>query len=119
MNNMKKNKKISFSFITKLANTIIYTLVIFCIMLVILYIVGNYQDFQDKSQQIILTTISYTSIGTIFLTLPVLVENFIRVFTTKNKKESISTILLMLFIVIVMIFCTSFSSILEYLSKGI
>lgn len=114
----KKNKKISFTFVLKMTKTIILTMVIFCVLLILLYSVGNYQGFGDKSQQIILDTISYSSIITLFLTIPVIVENFIRLFTVKKKKESIISILLMIFAIFAMIGCISFSSIIGFLSEG-
>lgn len=117
---IKKNKdKISFTFVLKLTKTIILTTVIFCLLMIVLYIIGNYQNFQDKSQQVILDAISYVSICTLFLTIPVIVENIIRIFTTNKKKECISTILLMILVILIMIGCMSFSSIIEYLSEGL
>ena len=117
-NILKNRKKISFTFVLKLTKTIILTLVVFCLLMNVLYVVGNYQNFQDKSQQIILDTISYTSIITIFLTFPVILESIIRIFTVKKKSDSIKTLILMILAIIIMIFCISFSSFIGYLSKG-
>lgn len=114
----KNRKKISFTFVLKLTKTIILTLCIFCILMIILYTVGNYQDFQDKSQQIILNTLSYTSIITLFLTIPVIIESTIRLFTVKKKSESIITIILMLITILIMIGCISISSVISFLSQG-
>lgn len=117
---IKKNKgKISFTFVLKLTKTIILTMVVFCLLMIVLYIIGNYQNFQDKSQQIILDAISYVSITTLFLTFPVIVESLIRLFTVKKKWNSIGSILLMLVVIIIMICCMSFSSIIEFLSEGL
>lgn len=117
---IKKNKdKISFTFVLKLTKTIILTTVVFCLLMIVLYIIGNYQNFQDKSQQVILDAISYVSICTLFLTIPVIVENIIRLITTNKKWECISTILLMILVILIMIGCMSFSSIIEFLSEGL
>lgn len=117
---IKKNKgKISFTFVLKLTKTIILTMVVFCLLMIVLYIIGNYQNFQDKSQQIILDAISYVSITTLFLTFPVIVESLIRLFTVKKKWNSIGSIVLMLVVIIIMICCMSFSSIIEFLSEGL
>lgn len=114
-----KNKKISFTFILKLTKTIIYTMLVFCILLIILYVIGNYQNFQDKSQQFILDTLSYSSICTLFLTVPVLIESFIRLFTVKKKADSIITIINMIFSIVLMLLCMSFSSAVGFLSEGL
>lgn len=117
---IKKNKdKISFTFVLKLTKTIILTTVVFCLLMIVLYIIGNYQNFQDKSQQVILDAISYVSICTLFLTIPVIVENIIRLITTNKKWECISTIFLMILVILIMIGCMSFSSIIEFLSEGL
>lgn len=121
MNKLKnnKNRKISFTFVLKLTKTIIYSMIIFCVLMIILYIVGNYQNFQDRSQQFILDTLSYSSICTLFLTVPVLIESFIRLFTVKKKADSIITIINMIFAILIMLGCMSFSSVVGFLSEGL
>lgn len=113
-----KNRKISFLFVLKLTKTIILSMVVFCALLICLYIVGNYQNFQDKSQQIILNTLSYSSIGTLFLTIPVIVESIIRLFTVSKKKDAVITLILMLVSLILMIGAIGFSSFIGYLAEG-
>lgn len=114
-----KNRKISFLFVLKLTKTIILSMVVFCCLLVCLYIVGNYQHFQDKSQQIILNTLSYFSIGTLFLTIPVIVESIIRLFTVSKKKDAIITLILMIISFIITLGTMGFSSFVGFLSEGI
>lgn len=116
--NLKKSK-ISFLFVLKLTKTIILSMVVFCCLLIALYIVGNYQHFQDKSQQIILNTLSYFSIGTLFLTIPVIVESIIRLFTVSKKKDSIITLILMIISILITIGSLGFSSFVGFLSEGI
>lgn len=122
---MKKNiiseefsKKIKTPFLYRITQTIILTLVIFCIFLLILYIVGNFQNFQDESQKIILMVLLFSAILTTFLTVPIFVENIIMLFTLKKKKMRIISLILMILTVIFCTFCIIFCGVIELISEG-
>ncbi len=113
-----KKNKLSIAFLYHLTKVLIAAFVIFCIILLILYIVGNYQEFQDKSQQIIFSVLSYISIFTMLLTVCVIVESFFRAFEKENIVKSIITIILMIFTIVFCFTCLSISIIVEKLSIG-
>ncbi len=122
---MKKNiiseefsKKIKTPLLYRITQTIILTLVIFCVFLLILYIVGNFQNFQDESQKIILKVLLFSAILTSFLTVPIFIENIIMLFTIKKKKMRIISLLLMILTVIFCAFCIIFCGAIELISEG-
>lgn len=122
---MKKNiiseefsKKIKTPFLYRITQTIILTLVIFCIFLLVLYTVGNFQSFQDESQKIILMVLLFSAILTSFLTVPIFIENIIMLFTIKKKKMRIISLLLMILTVIFCVFCIIFCGAIELISEG-
>lgn len=117
--NKDSKKKHTHPFYYKLLRTIIQCLVIFCFLLFCLYIVGNFQNFGDKSQQILLKVLSYTSMFTSLLTIPLFIENLICLFVEKKK---IKTILALLTLLITVILCFAFlgaSHLIVYLAEGL
>ena len=57
----------------------------FCIILITLYIIGNYQNFQDENQEWILTLLSYVAIFNSLFSIVLTVETAIKIFTEKQK----------------------------------
>lgn len=112
-------KKITTPFLYRITQTVILSLFIFCVFLIILYVVGNYQNFQDLSQKSILSVLFYTSILNGFLTLPVIVENIIMLITVKNKTGRIISLVFMLFTDAFSAFCIILSGAVEVLSSGL
>ena len=112
-------KKITTPFLYRITQTVILSLFIFCVFLIILYIVGNYQNFQDLSQKSILSVLFYTSILNGFLTLPVIVENIIMLITFKNKTGRIISLVFMIFTDVFSVFCIILSGAVEVLSSGL
>ena len=120
--------KIKFKYRKKtFSNTITYKLLmnldmffnLFCLTLVMLYTIGNYQSFQDKSQQIILNTLSVSAIFTALLSFFLIFETLIKVFTEKSK---IKNLLHLIFLIITIIFCVIYiviSCSIDYISLGV
>ena len=120
--------KIKFKYRKKtFSNTITYKLLmnldmffnLFCLTLVMLYTIGNYQSFQDKSQQIILNTLSVSAIFTALLSFFLIFETLIKDFTEKSK---IKNLLHLIFLIITIIFCVIYiviSCSIDYISLGI
>ena len=111
----------------KFSNTITYKLLmnldmffsVFCLTLIALYTIGNYQSFQDISQQIILNILSITAIFTSLLSFFLMFETLIKVFTERNKiKHTISLVFLILNIVLCIIYIVISCSI-DYISLGV
>jgi hypothetical protein len=121
-------KKIQFKYSKKLfSNTLTYkvsmtlNLVItaFCVILITLYIIGNYQNFQDENQQWILTLLSYVSIFNSLFSIVLSVETAIKLFTEKQKIKNFINLLALLASAVFCIFCTGTSNIISYISGGI
>ena len=121
-------KKIKFKYSKKIiSNTLTYKvsltvnliITIFCLALVTLYIIGNYQNFQDRTQRIILKALSYTSIFNIMLSFLLAVESFIKIFTENHKIKSILHTIFLSVTIIFCFFCIGISSVITYLSMGL
>jgi len=121
-------KKIDFKYAKKaFSNTLTYkltmilqiVLTIFCILLVTLYVLGNYQNFQDNTQSIILTILSYTSIFNALLSICLFIETIIKVFTEKRKIIHILNGIFLLFTTILCFFFSGFSNVISFLSTGL
>lgn len=120
-------KKIDFKYAKKtFSNTLTYkltmilqiVLTIFCILLVTLYILGNYQDFQDSTQSILLIILSYTSIFNALLSVCLFVETVFKIFTEKRKFIHIINGIFLLLTAIICIVFSSLSNIISFLSSG-
>lgn len=124
---MKKNK-INFKYSKKLlSNTLTYkfsmtlnfAITFFCVILITLYIIGNYQSFQDESQQWLLSILSYASIFNSLFSIMLAVETVIKIFTEKQKLKNIINAIMLIISAIFCIFCTGTSNIISYISGGI
>lgn len=124
---MKKNK-INFKYSKKLiSNTLTYkfsltlnlAITVFCIILITLYIIGNYQNFQDENQQWLLAILSYAAIFNSLFSLVLTVETAIKIFTEKQKIKNTINMLALIASAVFCIFCTGTSNIISYISGGI
>lgn len=123
MNNKFKLSKHLFkspqSFLYKVTLTVVVALLFFLFVMILLYVLGNYQGFQDRSQQIILSVLSYTSIFLVFITIPVIIELIIQIFSEPKKIKHIIYFILMIITIAFCIACYFATSIIDYLSMGI
>ena len=117
-------KKIDFKYSKKfLSNTLTYkfsltlhlAITVFCIILIALYTIGNYQNFQDENQQWLLSILSYAAIFNSLFSIVLIVETTIKLFTEKQKLKNFFTLTSAVFC----IFCTGTSNIISYISGGI
>ncbi len=124
---MKKNK-IDFKYSKKLiSNTLTYkfsmtlnlAITAFCIILITLYIIGNYQNFQDQNQEWLLSVLSYVSIFNSLFSIVLTVETAIKIATEKQKLKNTFKLLLLIASTIFCIFCTGTANIIAYISGGI
>lgn len=118
--NFKYTKKIISNSLTyKLSISLDILLTVFSLLLITLYIIGNYQDFQDKTQQIILSALSYISIFNILLSSLLFVETIFKIPTEKQKLKNILNIFYLILAIVLSIIFSSTSNIINYLSTGI
>ena len=121
-------KKIDFKYSKKLfSNTLTYKVSMtinlaftaFCIILITLYIIGNYQDFQDNNQQWLLSVLSYVAIFNTLFSIVLTVETAIKLFTEKQKIKNLINMLALIASAVFCMFCTGTANIISYISGGI
>lgn len=121
-------KKIKFKYSKKLiSNNLTYKLsiiinlglMIFSLLLIILYIIGNFQQFQDQTQKILLGILSYISIFNIFFSVLLVVESIFKLFLENRKLKTTVNLIYLIITIIFEMFCLEFSTIVSYLSKGL
>lgn len=118
--NFKYSKKIFSNTLTyKVSMTLNLAITAFCIILITLYIIGNYQDFQDENQEWLLTVLSYAAIFNSLFSILLTVETAIKIFTEKQKVKKIINMLALMISAVFCIFCTGTANIISYISGGI
>ena len=99
--------------------TLNFAITVFCVILIALYIIGNYQNFQDENQQWILSVLSFAAIFNSLFSVLLMVETTIKIFTEKHKIKNLINLVMLIASGIFCIFCTGTSNIIGYLSGGI
>lgn len=112
-------KIISNSLTYKLSMCLDLLITVFCFLLITLYTIGNYQNFQDNTQQIILSVLAFSSIFNILLSILLIIETIIKIITEKNKIRNLLNLIYLILAVFLCIFFSSTSNIINYLSTGI
>lgn len=116
----KYSKKIISNLIVyKVSMTVDFVFFLFEIILLLLYFIGNYQNFQDSSQQFILKILFFSSIFTSIFSFLLLIESIIKIFSEKQKGNSIINSVFLIISIIFSIFSMEFSNIIMYLSEGL
>lgn len=116
----KYSKKIISNLIVyKVSMTVDFVFFLFEIILLLLYFIGNYQNFQDSSQQFILKVLFFSSIFTSIFSFLLLIESIIKIFSEKQKGKSIINSIFLIISIIFSIFSMEFSNIIMYLSEGL
>ena len=116
----KYSKKLLSNTLTyKFSMTLNFAITVFCVILIALYIIGNYQNFQDENQQWILSVLSFAAIFNSLFSVLLMVETTIKIFTEKHKIKNLINLVMLIASGIFCIFCTGTSNIIGYLSRGI
>ncbi len=115
---IKQLKKHPLSFLFRLTKNIVFALFVFNLVLVVLYVAGNYQEFQVESQQLLLNVITLTSITLLILSVLIFFETGIRLITKDDKIRSLILLFLMILNIVFGFFCMIFSKIVYFLSEG-
>ena len=116
----KYSKKLLSNTLTyKFSMTLNFAITVFCVILIALYIIGNYQNFQDENQQWILSVLSFAAIFNSLFSVLLMVETTIKIFTEKHKIKNLINLVMLIASGIFCIFCTGTSNIIGYLSGGI
>ena len=118
--NFKYSKKLFSNTLTyKVSITLNLAVTAFCILLITLYIIGNYQNFQDENQEWLLTLLSYVTIFNSLFSIVLSVETAIKLFTEKQKIKNLINLIMLIISAIFCIFCTGTSNVISYISGGI
>lgn len=112
-------KLISNSLTYKLSMVIDLTLSFFSLIMVFLYVIGNYQDFQDQSQQLILEVLSYVAIFNTIFSIFLFIESIFKLILENRKIKTIINMIFLLITVFFEMFCLEISTVISYLSKGL
>lgn len=121
----EKNNKKKISFTDNLVLTyrkllsLIVFLFLFCLFLCVFYVIGNYKEFLDSSQKLILSWLSVSSIVLGFFSFIGLIVNILLIIKKIKIKNRISALLLMNFFILFSIFANVFSYLVNYLSLGL
>ena len=121
----EKNNKKKISFTDNLVLTyrkllsLIVFLFLFCLFLCVFYVIGNYKEFLDTSQKLILSWLSVSSIVLGFFSFIGLVVNILLMIKKIKIKNRITAFLLMIFFILFSIFANVFSYLVNYLSLGL
>ena len=121
----EKNNKKKISFTDNLVLTyrkllsLIVFLFLFCLFLCVFYVIGNYKEFLDSSQKLILSWLSVSSIVLGFFSFIGLVVNILLMIKKIKIKNRITAFLLMIFFILFSIFANVFSYLVNYLSLGL
>lgn len=120
----EKNKKKKMGLTDNLVLTyrkifsLIVFLFLFCLFLCVFYVIGNYKEFLDSSQELILSWLSVSSIFLGFFSFTGLVVNVLLMIKKIKIKNRIPAIFLMIFFILFSILSNVFSYLINYLSLG-
>ena len=120
----EKNKKKKMGLTDNLVLTyrkifsLIVFLFLFCLFLCVFYVIGNYKEFLDSSQELILSWLSVSSIFMGFFSFTGLVVNVLLMIKKIKIKNRIPAIFLMIFFILFSILSNVFSYLINYLSLG-
>lgn len=121
----EKNKKKKMGLTDNLVLTyrkifsLIVFLFLFCLFLCVFYVIGNYKEFLDSSQELILSWLSVSSIFLGFFSFTGLVVNVLLMIKKIKIKNRIPVIFLMIFFILFSILSNVFSYLINYLSLGL
>jgi len=102
----------------KLLSLIVF-LFLFCLFLCVFYVIGNYKEFLDSSQELILSWLSVSTIVLGFFSFIGLIVNILLIIKKIKIKNRIPAFLLMIFFILFSIFANVFSYLVYYLSLGL
>lgn len=112
-------KLISNSLTYKFSLIICLTLFLFSLILIGLYIIGNYQNFQDQTQQFLLELLSYIAIFNAILSILLIVESLFKIALENRKVKSVINLFFLIITFIFELFSLEISTVISYLSKGL
>lgn len=119
INSDKKHNFSSYALICRVIMSFASFLLSCSVIFFILYIVGNFQNFTDDAQLLMLSMISIFSILLFITSFAGIIANFVFLFGKVRIKHRIISIISLLFMLVLSIIFLLFSIILKQLSSGI
>lgn len=110
---------ISYSIICRLNMSLCSYLMCSCVLFLIFFIVGNFQNFTDNSQLLLLSVLSVLSIMLTVSSFFGIVVNSVFLFLKVRIHHRIICIIVFILMIIIAVVLLLFSSILKQLSTGI
>ena len=115
----KKRRTFPFTFVGRLTRNSIFLLLLVCILLFVLYMIGNYQGFIDKSQLRILTFLSVASTFLCILSVLGFILEAVFLFFREKKSSSILSMLFYIFTFTAGFALIAFSAVIKHIATGI
>ena len=117
--NSKKKRVFPYAILGKLTQSAIILLFLICILLFSLYLIGNFQAFEDRTQLRILAFLSVSAAAlTITSTLGIIVE-IVFIFLKSHKTNVFFSILFFVFSLITGLGLIGFATIIRRIAVGI
>ena len=122
----KETKKISVFFNTntlrifnKLTKNCVWLFFLFNVILFVLYVMGNFYNFLDETQLLILKVLTVSSIFQSILSFILFVENMIYIFFTHSKVARLLTLTFSVISLLIGIAFIIYSTLVKQLSVGL
>lgn len=115
----KKQFNFPFVFFEKLTRTLVSIFFVASFFLIVLYSMGNFQHFTDRSQLLILTVLSILSVILAIFSILGILEDLVFIVLKEKKVYSAFTIMYFVFSLLFAIFLIAYSVIVKRLSAGI
>lgn len=117
---IKEKPKINSSFwLFRLTRTSVFILFFFCILLFLFYLMGNYQNFMDKTQLLILTVLGIVSVLEVVLSFLGLIEIVFFMIANKFRLNNIFSLLFLIAAFIISIIFVIYAVIIKRFATGV
>ncbi len=114
-----KSKLNSAFWLFRLTRTSVFILFFFCVLLFLFYLMGNYQNFMDKTQLLILTVLGFSSVLEVVLSFLGLVEIIFFMITNKFRVNNIFSLLFLILAFITSVIFVIYAVIIKRFATGI
>ncbi len=116
---IKKRRTFPFIFLGRLTRNSIFLLLLICLLLFVLYMIGNFQGFIDKSQLRILTFLSITSTFLCIMSVLGFILETVFLFFREKKSSSILSMLFYLFTFTAGFALIAFAAVIKHITIGV
>ena len=115
----KKRRAFPFVFVSRLTRNSIFLILLICVLLFILYLIGNFQNFIDKSQLRILAVLSGGAVALCIMSVLGVIEEIVFIFLKEKKAGSFFSIVFFVFTFAAGFAMTAFSTVVRRIAIGV